>query len=608
MIQINGITKEFASRILFNDITFTVNKSERIGFVGRNGCGKSTLFKIITGDMEADAGDISIPKAYSIGVLKQYIEFSKSSVLEECMQVLSVEEQFDHYKAEKILFGLGFTDENLKQTPESFSGGYQIRINLAKILLKSPNLLLLDEPTNYLDIVSMRWLENFLRRYPGEIIIISHDREFMSQVCTHTIGLHRQKLIKVKGKITEYKAKLEEEESIYESTRLNQEGKRKEIEEFVNRFKAKASKAAQAQSRQKMLDKMDEMDALESISSLDFNFTYKDFQAKTMVNADNLSFGYDKTNPLFKELSFYVNKGDKIAIIGKNGKGKSTLLNLIAESLRPDTGCVELHPGVDIGHFGQTNINTLHNDYTIEQEIQSENPGLTQTKIRSICGTMMFSGEDAKKKISILSGGEKSRVLLGKILAKETNLLLLDEPTNHLDQESIDALVNKLNSFKGAVIIVTHSELILRRLAKKFVIFHHDKCEEFIGSYDEFLEKIGWEEDIVIEKKKEKLSSKEYKHQRSELIKERSRASKSLKSKIEQNESDIMEAEGLVEQANELLIKASEEDNGEAIIKYSKQLSFNEKKIDELFLELEELSEKLNIIESEYEIKLNDLN
>jgi len=608
MIQINGITKEFASRILFNDITFTVNKGERIGFVGRNGCGKSTLFKIITGDMEADAGDISIPKAYSIGVLKQYIEFSKSTVLEECMQVLSVEEQFDNYKAEKILFGLGFTDENLKQTPESFSGGYQIRINLAKILLKSPNLLLLDEPTNYLDIVSMRWLENFLRRYPGEIIIISHDREFMSQVCTHTIGLHRQKLIKVKGKITEYKAKLEEEESIYESTRLNQEGKRKEIEEFVNRFKAKASKAAQAQSRQKMLDKMDEMDALESISSLDFNFTYKDFQAKTMVNADNLSFGYNKTNPLFKELSFYVNKGDKIAIIGKNGKGKSTLLNLIAESLNPDTGCVELHPGVDIGHFGQTNINTLHNDYTIEQEIQSENPGLTQTKIRSICGTMMFSGEDAKKKISILSGGEKSRVLLGKILAKETNLLLLDEPTNHLDQESIDALVNKLNSFKGAVIIVTHSELILRRLAKKFVIFHHDKCEEFIGSYDEFLEKIGWEEDIVIEKKKEKLSSKEYKHQRSELIKERSRASKSLKSNIEQNESDIMEAEGLVEQANEHLIKASEEDNGEAIIKYSKQLSFNEKKIDELFLELEELSEKLNIIESEYEIKLNDLN
>jgi ATP-binding cassette subfamily F protein 3 len=608
MIQVNGITKEFASRILFNDITFTVNKGERIGFVGRNGCGKSTLFKIITGDMEADAGDISIPKAYSIGVLKQYIEFSKPTVLAECMQVLSVEEQFDNYKAEKILFGLGFTDENLKQTPESFSGGYQIRINLAKILLKSPNLLLLDEPTNYLDIVSMRWLENFLRRYPGEIIIISHDREFMSQVCTHTIGLHRQKLIKVKGKITEYKAKLEEEESIYESTRLNQEGKRKEIEDFVNRFKAKASKAAQAQSRQKMLDKMDEMDALESISSLDFNFTYKDFQAKTMVKADNLSFGYDKEKPLFKKLDFYVNKGDKIAIIGKNGKGKSTLLNLIAKRLNPDTGNIELHPNIDIGHFGQTNINTLHNDYTIEEEIQSENPGLTQTKIRSICGTMMFSGEDAKKKISILSGGEKSRVLLGKILAKETNLLLLDEPTNHLDQESIDALVNKLNSFKGAVIIVTHSELILRRLAKKFVIFHHDKCEEFNGSYDEFLEKIGWEEEIVVEKKKEKLSSKDYKHLRSEMIKERSRATKSLKNNIEKNENEIIESEGLVEQANDLIIKASQVDDGEAIVKYSKQLSFNQNKIEELFLELEELSEKLNIIESEFEIKLNDLN
>jgi ATP-binding cassette subfamily F protein 3 len=608
MIQINGISKEFASRILFNDITFTVNKGERIGFVGRNGCGKSTLFKIITGDMQADAGDISIPKAYSVGVLKQYIEFSKSTVLEECMQVLKIEEQFDNYKAEKILFGLGFTQKNLSETPESFSGGYQIRINLAKILLKSPNLLLLDEPTNYLDIVSMRWLVSFLRRYPGEIIIISHDREFMSQVCTHTIGIHRQRLIKVKGKFPEYKAKLEEEESIYESTRLNQERKKKEIEEFVNRFKAKASKAAQAQSRQKMLDKMEEMDALESISSLNFDFSYKVFQAKTMLSAENLSFGYDKSKPLFKDLSFYVNKGDKIAIIGKNGKGKSTLLNLIAESLNPDTGSVELHPNIDIGHFGQTNINTLHNEYTIEEEIQSENPGLTQTKIRSICGTMMFSGEDAKKKISVLSGGEKSRVLLGKILAKETNLLLLDEPTNHLDQESIDALVNKLNSFKGAVIIVTHSELILRQLAKKFVIFHHDKCEEFIGSYDEFLEKVGWEEEIIIEKKKEKLSSKEYKHQRSELIKERSRATKSLKSQIEKNENEIMESEALVDQANELLIKSSQEDDGEAIVKYSKQLSLNEKKIEELFFELEELSEKLSLIESEYETKLNDLN
>ncbi len=607
MIQVSGISKEFASRILFNDITFTINKGERVGFVGRNGCGKSTLFKIITGDVESDSGEISIPKAYSIGVLKQYIEFSKATVLEECMQVLSAEEQFDHYKAEKILFGLGFSDEDLHKEPTSFSGGYQIRINLAKILLKSPNLLLLDEPTNYLDIVSMRWLENFLRRYPGEIIIISHDREFMRQVCTHTMGLHRQRLIKVKGQFPEYKNKLEEEEAVYESTRLNQEKKKKEIEDFVTRFKAKASKAAQAQSRQKMLDKMEEMDALENINSLDFDFAYKEFQAKTMVSSNDLSFGYDKSNPLFKELSFYVNKGDKIAIIGKNGKGKSTLLNLIASKLTPDTGKIESHQSVEIGHFGQTNINTLHDEYTIEEEIQSENSSLSQTKIRSICGTMMFSGEDAKKKISVLSGGEKSRVLLGKILAKENNLLLLDEPTNHLDQESIDALIDRLNAFKGAVIIVTHSELILRSLAKKFVIFHHDKCEEFIGSYDDFLDKIGWEEEIVTEKKKVKLSGKEYKHQRSELIKERSRATKPHRQKIEALENDIMNAEALVEQANELLIKASESDDGDAIVKYSKQLSVNQDKIEELFLKLEEHSDKLSLIESEYEVKLDEL-
>lgn len=607
MIQVSGVDKEFASRIIFNDITFNVNKGERLGFVGRNGCGKSTLFKIITGEMEADGGVVSIPKGYSVGVLKQYIEFTKPTVLAECMQVLTKEEQFDHYKAEKILFGLGFSDNDLQSAPESFSGGYQIRINLAKILLRSPNLLLLDEPTNYLDIVSMRWLENFLRRYPGEIILITHDREFMRQVCTHTMGIHRLKLFKVKGSYSEYKNKIDEDEVLYENTRLNQEKKKKEIEAFVTKFKAKASKASQAQSRQKMLEKMEEMEALENISSLDFNFTYKDFQAKTMVTSNDLSFGYDKENPLFKDLNFHINKGDKVAIIGKNGKGKSTLLNLIGKKLNPDTGDISLHSNIDIGHFGQTNINTLNNNYTIEEEIQSFNGDLTQTKIRSICGTMMFSGEDAKKKISVLSGGEKSRVLLGKILAKETNLLLLDEPTNHLDQESIDALVDKLNTFEGSVVIVTHSELILRRLAKKFIIFHHDKCEEFNGSYDEFLEKIGWDDEIVTEKPKVKLSSKEYKHQRSEMIKERSKFTKPLKNNIEKIEKKIMDSEELIDQANELLISASESDDGDAIVKYSKQLSENQNLVEEYFVELEEESEKLGSIEDEFEVKLEAL-
>ncbi len=610
MIQVTGLFKELGSRILFNEITFTLNKNERLGLVGRNGCGKSTLFKMITGKISIDGGEISVPKNYSIGYLEQHIAFSKKTVIDECMQVLSKEEEFDNYKAEKILFGLGFSEEDLLKDPHSFSGGYQIRINLTKILLQSPNLLLLDEPTNYLDIISIRWLEKFLSRYPGEIILITHDRDFMQNVCNHTMAIHRQKLTKIQGSYQKLKEKIELEESVYENTRLNQEKKRKEIEAFVERFKAKASKANQAQSRLKMLEKMEEIEALENVKSLDFKFNYKSFMAKSLCECTNLSFAYPTTDTLFKDLSFYINKGEKIAIIGKNGKGKSTLLNLLSQKLNPVDGEIHLHNSVSIGHFGQTNISVLHPENTIEQEIQSVNAQVGVAKIRSICATMMFTGDDAKKKVKVLSGGEKSRVLLGKILAKETNLLLLDEPTNHLDQESINALSEQIVNFEGAAVIVTHNEYMLRKIASKFIIFHEDNCFEFIGSYDDFLTKVGWQEESENLKETEvqnQISHKEYKHLRSELIKERSRAVKPLKIEIEKIESSISECEKNVEDANNSLIKASEDDAGDEIVKYSKILSENEQKIEDLFEQLEEDSNKLMEIEDSFEQKLVSL-
>ncbi len=609
MIQASGLTKEFASRVLFQDITFSINKNERVGLVGRNGTGKSTLFKMLTNDLDCDAGEISIPKNYSIEMLKQHIDFSKNTVLAECMQVLPKENEHDFYLAEKILFGLGFSKEDLHSDPLSFSGGYQIRITLTKCLLKAPDMLLLDEPTNYLDIVSMRWLERFLRRYPGEIVLITHDREFMDNVCTHTMGIHRQKLVKVKGNYKQYRTKVDEEEVLFENTRLNQEKKKKEIEAFVTKFKAKASKASQAQSRQKMLDKMEEFDRLENIGSIRFSFNYKEFPTKAISQVENLSFGYDD-NMLFKDLSFYINKGEKIAIIGKNGKGKSTLLNLIGEQLEPNEGSISKHNATAIGHFGQTHINTLHVNNTIEQEIISTNAKLTKTNIRNICGSMMFSGEDAEKKISVLSGGEKSRVLLGQILAKETNLLLLDEPTNHLDQESIEILIDELKSFKGAVVIVTHNERILKRLASKFIVFHHNKCEEFLGSYDDFLAKVGWEEEIEDQKTpviENKLTHKEYKLRRSDLIKERSKETKSLKAKIDSLEEEITKLEAIVESANESLIKASESDDGEAIQKYSIELGKAEKEIEDKFELLETVTDELSEKEGFFETQLAEL-
>lgn len=495
MIQLNNISKHFGLQVLFDDLDLLIGKRERIGFVGRNGTGKSTLFKIILGQLEADSGEIVIPKGYKIGALDQHISFSKATVLEECCQVLTEDEQYDWWKAERILFGLGFSESDLDKDPNSFSGGYQVRINLTKALVQNPNLLLLDEPTNYLDIVSLRWLRGFLKSFKGEVLLITHDRDFMDSVSTHTAGLSRKRLNKFKGNTSKFYEQLATSEQMHEATRLGQEKKKKELQAFVDRFGAKASKAIQAQSRAKQIEKMGTMEKLGAENNLGFTFHYKECPGKVILETKNLGFSYSgkEDEDLFKDLNITVGRDDRIGIIGKNGKGKSTLLNVIAGELEARTGLVKTHPSISMGHFGQTNIERLHVENTIINEISESNHDLGIGQVRKICGTMMFTDDLAKKKISVLSGGEKSRVMLGKILAKKSNILLLDEPTNHLDMESIETLSDEIIKFPGAVILVTHSELLLRSSVNKLIIFHEGRADFFDGTYDEFLEKIGWE-------------------------------------------------------------------------------------------------------------------
>lgn len=495
MIQLNNISKHFGVQVLFDDLELVIGKGERIGFVGRNGSGKSTLFKIILGEITPDSGEIKIPKGYQVGALDQHIHFSKPTVLEECCQVLSEDEQYDWWKAERILFGLGFTEEDLQKDPYSFSGGYQVRINLTKALVQNPNLLLLDEPTNYLDIVSLRWLRGFLKGFKGEVLIITHDRDFMDSVATHTIGLTRKRLRKFKGDTAKFYEQVAISDEMYEQTRVTQEKKKKELQGFVDRFGAKASKATQAQSRAKQIEKMGTLEKLSDENSLGFRFNYKECPGKVILEANDLSFSYsgDASEDLFSNLSISVGRHDRIGIIGKNGKGKSTLLNVIAGELEKRTGDIVSHPSISLGHFGQTNIERLHIGNTIQNEISESNPDLTFSQVRKICGTIMFEGDLANKNISVLSGGEKSRVMLGKILARKSNLLLLDEPTNHLDMDSIESLTKEIGNFEGAVIVVTHSELMLKAIVNKLIIFHKGIAEFFDGTYDEFLEKIGWE-------------------------------------------------------------------------------------------------------------------
>jgi len=538
MIELVNISKSYPTNDLYKDLNLRLNAKDKVGLVGRNGTGKSTLFKLILGEEHQDSGEIKLPKAYKIGALKQYFDFTEKTLINETALALSEEDKYEIYKAEKILFGLGFTMEDLDKDPKSFSGGYQIRINLAKLLLTEPNMLLLDEPTNYLDILSIRWLKDFLKNFQGEVILITHDRDFMDSVCTHTLGIVRKSAFMIQGGTRKFYEQILANEEHHEKQKIAQEKKIKDLEEFIAKNKARAATATLAQSKVKILEKMDILEDLDYDANLKFDFNYKDTAAKFLVEVKDLSFGYTPDKILFKDITFALSRGETIGIIGKNGKGKSTLLNTIAGELEALSGSVDFHSSCVFGHFGQTNISHLNQENTIMDEIYSVNHKLPEAVIRSICGLMMFSGDNAKKKISLLSGGEKSRVMLGKIIAQDVNLLFLDEPTNHLDIDSIDALTNAIKAFPGSCMIVTHSEELLRAVCDRLIVFTNDSADYFNGTYDEFLEKIGWEDDAVEEKKveKPKRNKKEIKKLRAAIVTQKSQATKPIRTRIEEIE------------------------------------------------------------------------
>lgn len=611
MIQLKNLSKHFGEKTLFTDLNLILGQGQRVGLVGRNGTGKSTLFKLILGEEQADDGEILIPKNYKIGALKQHLVFTEKTLVDETALALAEDDKYSIYKVEKILFGLGFSQEDLQKDPLSFSGGYQIRINLAKLLITEPNLLLLDEPTNYLDILSLRWLKNFLKSFDGEVVLITHDRDFMDTVCTHTMGIVRQSLFMIEGSTHKFYAQLEANDEHYEKQKEAQDKKRKELEEFIAKNKARASTAAQAQSKVKLLEKMDEMDSIVDEATLEFDFNYKDTPAKVLLDVKGLSFGYKENEILFKDISFTLKKGETLGIIGKNGKGKSTLLNNIAKELKPLSGTIDYHGTTTFGHFGQTNISHLNPNNTIMDEIYVSNAKLPEATVRGICGSMMFSGDDVKKKISLLSGGEKSRVMLGQILAKDVNLLFLDEPTNHLDMQSIDSLTKAIKNFEGSCIIVTHSEELLRQVCDRLIVFAKDGADYFDGTYDEFLEKIGWDEEEGEEQKEKpkqpKINKKENKKLRASIIQERSKETNPLKKKIEKLENSIMEIEDHIEKQQAELIQASNQGDNSKIIELSQIIKKQEDEVEQMFESLEENQLKLDELMALYDKKLEEI-
>lgn len=501
MIALQGIKKGYGEQILFEDISFQVNPGERIGISGRNGHGKSTLFRIILGQESADGGRIEVPRGYTIGHLDQHFEYAHASTMEEaCSALPELEGGYkEEYKAEEILHGLGFTQAMIENGPHKLSGGYQVRLNLAKALLREPRMLLLDEPTNYLDITSSRWLERFLVNWENELMIITHDRSFMDAVCTHVVGIHRRKCRKVRGSVEKLWEAIAQDEEVILKTAASEAKKREQMEKFIARFKAQAAKAKMVQSRVKLLEKKGDVPNLTpAAKDLEFAFTFKEFPAKRMLQVSDLRFGYENGPTLIDGLSIEIFKGDRVAIIGPNGRGKTTLMNLIAGDLHALSGSVELHDAVRMAYFGQTNVQRLDPRNTVEEEIMctlDNQKNFGRGKARSLAGLMMFEGDAALKPVKVLSGGEKSRVLLAKILATPSNLLLLDEPTNHLDIESCESLVEACQEYEGAMLLVSHDEDFLRGFATRLIVFDGGRLFVFEGTYDEFLADVGWVEE-----------------------------------------------------------------------------------------------------------------
>ena len=595
MLQVNNLSLSFSDQQILDDISFNIHSGERIGLVGRNGSGKTTIFKLITGELLPDEGRIAIPKNYTIGYLKQHLTFTKPTLLEEACLGLKEDEKDQIWKAEKILAGLGFTEDELYRSPLEFSGGFQVRLNLAKVLLAEPHLLLLDEPTNYLDIISIRWFTKFLQRWKNELILITHDRDFMNSVTTHTMAIHRQKIKKLEGGTAKLFDQIAVDEEVYERSRQKDQRKREDAMEFINRFRALAARASLVQSRIKALERMGEKKELAKIVELGFSFNAAEFQPQFPMRVKDLTFGYSPERTLIEGLDLEIKKEDRICVVGKNGKGKSTLLKLLAGELKPNKGSVTPHPTCKIGYFGQTNIERLNPRNTIEKELHDLRPDMKYADIRKTCGAMMFSGDLALKEISVLSGGEKSRVSLGKILLTPTNLLLLDEPTNHLDIESCDSMIAALDEFSGAVIIVTHSEMFLHHLANKLIVFNEDRVFVFEGTYQDFLDKLGWETDV--KKPRKDRSADANKAGQKAMVLEYNKKHKTLHLKIAEIEKKIDDEEAALESNDQRLIETVKTGNSSEIRSLQIKGHNHQQALDTWYKELEILIAELDALD-----------
>jgi ATP-binding cassette subfamily F protein 3 len=606
MLSINNLSLQYGSKHIFRDVSAQVYENDRIGLAGVNGTGKSTLLKIMCNQLETDPGVVTRASWFTVAYLPQEItiDLGSRSLFDEAErafdEALAHQKEFDEVgqkmaglaegdqrieallerqgklqhlleghdifrirpEIERILFGLGFCQQDLDRPVSDFSGGWIMRLLLAKLLLKKPSLLLLDEPTNHLDLDSLTWMEDFLLQYQGAMVIISHDRSFLDRVTTRTWELSLGKLTAYKGNYSHYLVEKEQRMELERAAYDNQQAMIKQTERFITRFRAKSTKAKQVQSRAKQLEKLERIELSESERTIHFSFPPAAPSGRDVLTLQGVNKEFDGKK-VFKEVSFDLQRGDKLAVVGVNGAGKTTLLKIMA-GIEPAQGKIRQGHNVILTYFGQHQAQELSGELTVLDTVYHAAEDMTITQVRSLLGAFLFSGDEVEKKVQVLSGGEKSRVALAKMLIKPANLMLLDEPTNHLDITSQEVLQEAMRQYEGTIVIVSHNRFFVNSFVNKVLEIRDGKATMYLGNIDDYLA-VREEQNSAVEagkklpsekKKNDGSDNRDRKAQRRERAEQRQKISgklKPLKKKAAATEKDIETLEERKEQLETMM-------------------------------------------------------